>query len=169
MTVFKRLVLLLFVSTLIGACYQSGSDDADQSINADDTASLAGTYDLVSITSKSDEIWGIGTVIVAGQTNTFEVPFDGGSLPVTLQISGTVTFTATGFSTNFPNTISLFGETQSEVTQESGSYSVSNSKMTTVSDDPEDRFIGSSTFGLSASGKDLTLDDSIATLLLRKR
>ena len=162
-----RLASLLFVSSLLLiGCDSSSSDDG---IDVSDPSSLAGTYDWVSITDKTGDLFDLpNQTLVAGEDNQVTMTDSGQSITVVFNISGTMTFTTSRFTmvTNTSVTIPGFG-TQSDSDTDTGSYTVSGSTMSLVSDNDEDE--GPDSLTLSADGNRLTMEDADIRLILEKR
>jgi len=131
--------------------------DSNPMIDLDDPATLAGSYTLVSITDKTGEDFGqAGLTIKAGEPTIITVEEQGISVTMTITITGTLTLTETTFTFSETVTFAISGLAETTETEaDNGTYTISGSTMTLVSDDEtEDPETGT----ISVSGSQLTID-----------
>ncbi len=144
----KTLVLFVFLMTSI--CWLNCGGDN----NPLSPGSLAGTYKLLSITDKTENV-----TINAGEETDIG---DG----VTITVTGTLVLTETRFTFTITLTTSIPGlppETETETV--SGTYSVSGSTMTIVVEGTGE----TQTFTIRRDGNRLTLEDDEQILVFEKQ
>ncbi len=153
------LILSLCLSTTILGC----SDDENPIIDLDDTATLSGTYSLVSMTDKVGEI-GLppGTTINAGEAYTFTE----NSISASITMTGTLTLTETRYTVNMTTRITVLGQSETETDIDTGTYSIQGSTMTIVSDEPN---TDPETFTISVNGNQLILENSETRVVFEKK
>ena len=150
-----RLIPFLFLA--MNLALMNCSSDSNPMIDLDDPSTLAGNYKLVSVTDKTGEEYGqAGLTITAGEPTIITVQEQGISVTMTLTITGTLTLTEMTytFSETVTFAISGFPET-TETEADNGTYTISGSTMTLVSDDETE---APETGTISVSGSQLTID-----------
>ena len=161
-----RLIPFLFLA--MNLALMNCSSDSNPIINLDDPSTISGSYKLVSVTDKTGEDYGqAGLTIKAGDPTTITVEEQGISVTMTITITGTLTLTETTytFSETVTFAISGFPET-TETEADNGTYTISGSAMTLVSDDEaEDPETGT----ISVSGSLMTIDFANFTVVFKKQ
>ena len=150
-----RLIPFLFLA--MNLALMNCSSDSNPMIDLDDPSTLAGNYKLVSLTDKTGEEYGqAGLTITAVEPTIITVQEQGISVTMTLTVTGTLTLTETTytFSETVTFAISGFPET-TETEADNGTYTISGSTMTLVSDDETE---APETGTISVSGSQLTIN-----------
>ena len=161
-----RLIPFLFLA--MNLALMNCSTDSNPMIDLDDPSTFAGSYKLVSVTDKTGEDYGqAGLTITAGDPTTITVEEQGISVTMTITITGTLTLTETTytFSETVTFAISGFPET-TETEADNGSYTISGSAMTLVSDDEAE---APETGVISVSGSQMTNDFADFTVVFKKQ
>jgi len=135
--------------------------DNPAAIDLNDPSTFPGTYNLVSLTDKTGELGIPGTTFTAGEP--LQLTVEGVTLTVT--ITGSLVLTETRYTFLQIVKISVPGfpdvmETESDT----GTYSISGSTLSIVSDDGT-----TDTTTISVSGNRVTLEDDEVKLVLEKQ
>jgi len=150
-----RLVPFLFLA--MNLALMNCSTDSNPMIDLDDPSTLAGSYNLVSITDKTGEDFGqAGLTITAGDPTTITVVEQGISVTMTITITGTLTLTEMTYTFSEAITFAISGLPETTETEaDNGTYTINGSTMTLVSDDETE---APETGTISVSGSQLTID-----------
>jgi len=170
------LVMLLLLAFSLTACDSGGANEADgngdnSEIDISSTASIAGSYQLVSMTDMTGETFGaINRTVAAGEPTSVSFTDEDGTINATIEVDGTFVFTTTTYNVNlsFAMTVEGFGSL-SESTVDSGTYTLSGGQMRISSNDPDPDVSDSETFSLSAVGSQLTMTNNEASFVLQKQ
>ena len=162
-----RLIPFLFLA--MNLALMNCSSESNPIIDLDDPSTLAGSYTLVSLTDKTGEDFGqAGLTITAGEPTTITVEEQGISITITITITGTLTLTETTYTFSETVTFAISGLPETTETEaDNGTYTISGSTMTIVSDDEaEDPETGT----ISVSGSQLTIDfEDDVTVVFKKQ
>jgi len=156
------------------ACDSSGTDDNSigSAIDITDSATIAGTYTMVSMTDFVGESFGSpNRTIPAGEPTSVTLNDDDlGEISVTIQVDGTFVFTRTTYNVafNIAMTLEGFGNF-SDSTTDAGTYTVSGGQMSIMSNDPGSGETGPEVFTISADGNRLTMSDEESRFVLEKQ
>jgi hypothetical protein len=175
---FTRMILaLLFLSLPLTACDSGGTDDAGggssgSAIDITDTATIAGTYSMVSMTDLVGESFGSPNLTIPAGEPTSVTLNDGdlGEINATVQVDGTFVFTRTTYDVTFSIAMSIEGFGNfSDSTTDAGTYTVSGGQMSIMSNDPDSGETVSEVFTISADGNRLTMSDDESRFVLEKQ
>lgn len=170
----STLFALVFLSFSLTACDSGGTNDADGSgsaIDITDTSTIAGTYNMVSMTDLVGETFGAPNLTVtAGEPTSVSFTDEDGTINATVQVDGTFVFTRTTYNVTFNIAMSVEGfGSISESTTDAGTYTVSGGQMSILSNDPDPGETVSEVFTISADGNRLTMSDNETRFVLEKQ
>jgi hypothetical protein len=172
----STLLALVFLSFSLTACDSSGTDDADggssgSAIDITDTATIAGTYRMVSMTDLLGESFGSPNLTIpAGEPTSVTFTDEDGTINATIQVDGTFVFTRTTYDVTFNIAMSVAGiGSFTESTTDAGTYTVSGGQMSILSNNPDPGETVSEVLSISADGNRLTMSDDETRFVLEKQ
>ncbi|MFQ5750652.1 MAG: hypothetical protein ACE5HI_01535 [bacterium] len=159
-TAIKNLfVFALLISSIF---WMNCNGDNNPILDLNDLTTLAGNYELISITDKTGSLFEAGFTTKAGEAT--QIVIEG--VTVTVTITGTLVLTETRYTFSLTVSIATAGlPPQTDTETSSGTYTISGSTLTTVEDDTGE----TDTATLSVSGSQLTIDDDEITLVFEKQ
>ncbi len=128
-----------------------------------DPSSLVGFYKLLSFTDHTGEHFGkADSTVTAGRPITVTTD----STSATVTITGLLELDGSRYRFTITFKTVVGDSTSTEETTDTGSYTISDSTMTTVSDDPEE---GTLVAKLQIDGRKLTLEADEVTMVFEKQ
>ena len=136
-------------------------EDNPAGVDLNNPSTIPGTYNLVSLTDKTGEMGVPGTTFTAGEP--LQVIVEG--VTITITITGSLVLAETRYTFAQTVKISSPGAPDAmETVSDTGTYSISGSTLSAVSDEG-----GTETFTISVSGNRITLEDDEVKLVLEKQ
>ena len=166
------LVTLLLLTFSLTACDSGNANEASNSeIDITSTASIAGTYHLVSMTDLTGDTFGaLNRTIPAGEPTSISFIDEDGTINGTIEVDGTFAFTTTTYTVNLSFTMSVEGfGTVTDSTTDSGTYTLSGGQMRISINDPESGESTTETVSLSSTGNRLTITNDESSFVLQKQ
>ena len=144
-------ILLLFVMTCFIAFYSGCKKD--DVVDPGSNVSLAGTYDLVSMHDKVEQI-----DYVAGEPQTSDL--------MTMTVTGDIVFTDKNYTMNLYLKFEMDTYSDTETMSDHGTYQITNDNTLNCHSEDENQDF---TMNFLVEGANLTLEDEDAKMVWKKR
>ncbi len=157
---------ILSAFLLVAGC---SSSDNPAGVDLNDPSTLAGNYNMVSLTDKTGQIAGQpNQTFQAGQPVTVTIDVGGGQqVQATITLNGSLSLTQDRYTLSTNITVSAPGVPEQNQTEtDTGTYSISGSTITIDSDAPDE---GPESASISASGNRITIEDSESSFVFQKQ